>query len=198
MISTQNSLRCWRHMGPESKLTLLNMFGATSSMFSLIDQNMYILWPTGSHCLLATFGTLKILLFSKVWAPHFCFFLCCWCLQDTRGRLRGESIIKESLRGSYCGFCKWLPVSTVPGASRNNRGLHPIITEGCPWMGWKCSIQVGSLPMHSYLDIGLGICTGQAVPNSLVHCGINTYLTASADIDIAPGPLATDVWATGV
>ncbi|KAH9980638.1 hypothetical protein BJV77DRAFT_404499 [Russula vinacea] len=93
-----------------------------------------------------------------------------WCPQnaiifkDICGRLRGESIVKASLGGTSCGFCKRLLVSTVPRASRDHRGIQPIITEGCPWMGWKCS--TSCLLMHSSVDIGLGICTGQAEPDS--------------------------------
>ena len=91
---------------------------------------------------------------------------------DVCGRLRGERILKTSLRGTYCGFCKQLPVSTVPSkvsrTSRNHRGLQPIITEGCPMIGWRCSI--GCLSMHSSVDSGLAICTGRAAPNSSVRC----------------------------
>ena len=113
-------------------------------------------------------------------------------LLEICGRLRGESIVKESLRVTYCGFCKRLPVSaaprasmstlggfykrlltsTVPRASTNQRGLQPIITEGCPRTAWKCS--TGCLEMHSS-DIGLCICTGQLASNSLVRCGIFAY-----------------------
>ena len=133
----------------------------------------------------------KMLSFSKVWASCFCFSPVSDVLPDICGRLRGESIVKASLRGTYCGFCERLPVSTVPRASRNRRGLQPIITEGCPWMGWKCSI--GCLPMHSSVDFGLCVCTGRAAPDSPVRCDVITYLTASANIDIAPGPLTTNV-----
>ena len=89
-----------------------------------------------------------------------------YILSDICGRLRGENIVKASLGGTSCGFCKRLPMSTVPRASRDRRGLQPIITEGCPWIGWKCS--TGCLPMHSSVDIGLGICTGRADPDSPV------------------------------
>ena len=81
-------------------------------------------------------------------------------LPDICGRLRGESIIKTSLAGTYCGFCKQILVPTVPRTSRNHRGLQPIITEGCPWIGWKCS--TGCLPVHISVDIGFRICTGRA------------------------------------
>ena len=119
-------------------------------------------------------------------------------LPDICGRLRGESILKASLRGSYCGFCKQLsPVSTVPRTSRNrrtSRELQPIITKGCPWTGWKCPI--GCLPVHTSVDIDLGICTGRAAPNSVVRCescDVIAYSTAPANIDIAPCSVATNV-----
>jgi hypothetical protein len=109
---------------------------------------------------------------------------------DICGRLRGESIV----RGTYCGFCKLLPpASTVPRASTSRRGLQPIITEGYPGMGWERSI--GCVPIHSSVDIGACVCTGQVASDSLVSWGVITYLTACANIYIAPasGPLSTDV-----
>jgi hypothetical protein len=99
-------------------------------------------------------------------------------LLDIGGTLRGEGIVKASLRGTYCGFCKQLPVSTVPKASRhclgNRHGLHPIVTEGWPWTGWKCLN--GCLPMHSSVDTGLRVCTGRTAPDSLVCCNIYCIL----------------------
>ena len=140
-----------------------------------------------------------MLSFLKVWAS-FCFPPVSDVLPDICGTLRGERIVKESLRGAYCGFCKQLPqaMSIVPRASKDRRGLRPIITKGCPRMGWECSI--GYLPMHSSVDIGLRICTGGTPPDSLVRCKIITHSTASANTDIAPGtdPPATDVRATRV
>ena len=111
---------------------------------------------------------------------------------DICGTLVGENIVNASLKGTSCGFCERLPVSTVAGASTNSRGLPLIITEGCPVMRWKCSI--GCLPMHSSVDAGLGICTGRAAPDITVRCEVLIYcLTTSANIDIAPGPLTTNV-----
>ncbi|KAF8477821.1 hypothetical protein DFH94DRAFT_93912 [Russula ochroleuca] len=87
-----------------------------------------------------------------------------WCLnnaiifKDICGRLRGGSIVKASLRGTSCGFCKQLLVSTIPGASTNRRGLQPIITQGYLWIDWKCFISC--LPMSSSVDFGLCVCTG--------------------------------------
>jgi hypothetical protein len=109
---------------------------------------------------------------------------------DIRGRLRGESIV----RGTYCGVCKLLPpVSTVPRASTNRRGLRPIITEGYPGMGWERSI--GCVPIHSSVDIGLYVCTGQVASYSPVRYDVITYSTACFNIDLAPanGPLATNI-----
>jgi hypothetical protein len=79
-------------------------------------------------------------------------------LPDICGRLRGGSIVKASLRGTSCGFCKQLLVSTIPGASTNRRGLQPIITQGYLWIDWKCFISC--LPMSSSVDFGLCVCTG--------------------------------------
>ena len=107
---------------------------------------------------------------------------------DICGRLRGEKIVKASLGGTRCGFCEQLPVSISPRTSRNRRGLKPIITEGLPQIRLECSI--GYLPIHDSIDIGLRICAGRVAPDSLVRCDITTYLTASANVDIVPGPLA--------
>ena len=143
---------------------------------------------------LETFGAQIMLLFSKVWTFDFVFPLIFDALLDMCGRLKGESIVKESLRVTYCGFCERLPVSTVPKASRstlsgfykrllaptvprastNRRRLKPIITEGCPRIAWKCS--TGWVAIHRSDGIGLHICTGRAAPDSLVCCDIITYL----------------------
>ena len=90
-------------------------------------------------------------------------------LPDIRGRLRGEAIVKKSLEDTPCGFCKRLPASTIPKASGNRHGLQPIVTQGCPLMGWKCSI--GSLSTHTSVDVGLRICTG-AASDSPVCCDL--------------------------
>ena len=115
---------------------------------------------------------------------------------DVCGRLRGETIIKASLSGTCCRFCKQIPVPTVPRASRNRRGLQPIITEGCSRTGWKCS--TGCLPVHSSDNIGFRICVGRVTPDNPVCCDVITYLTVSANTDIAPGSLTTYVRAAGV
>jgi hypothetical protein len=49
--------------------------------------------------------------------------------------------------------------------------------------------------MHGSDDFGLRICTGRAEPDNPVRCDAVTYiyLNASANIDIATGPLTTDV-----
>jgi hypothetical protein len=136
-----------------------------------------------------------MLLFSKVWASCFCFSRISDFLPDVCGRLRGEGVVKASLRGTHCGFCERIQVSTVPVVSRNRHELQPIITEGCPWTGWKCSI--GCLLVHGSDDIGLEVCTGRATPDTradgLVRCDAITYLTASPNVEIAPGPFTTNV-----
>jgi hypothetical protein len=103
----------------------------------------------------------------------------------------GESIVKASLRDTYCGLCRYLPVSTDPKAPSNRHGLQPIVTEGQSWMGWKRS--AGCLPMHVSVDFGLCICTGRAAPDSPVRCDVIAHLTASANIGIAPSSLSTNV-----
>ena len=142
--------------------------------------------------------------FGNLWCPRrsiifkgsrvlFCFLpFDSYVFPDICGTLMGEAIVNASLRGAYCGFCQRLPVSTIRGAPANSRRLPPIITEGCSLMGWKCSI--GCLPMHSLVDVGLHICPGRAAPDISVRCdALSHYLTTSANIDIAPGPLATNV-----
>jgi hypothetical protein len=113
-----------------------------------------------------------MLSFSKVWASCFCFSRVSDVLPDICGRLRGERVVKVSLRGAQCGFCERIPVSTVPSVSRNRRGLQPIITEGFPWTGWECSIGCLPvlLPVHGSDDTGVRVCTGRAAPNSPVCC----------------------------
>ena len=113
-------------------------------------------------------------------------------LPDINGRLMGESIIKASLRGTYCRFCNRTLVSTSPGASVNRRDLVPIITEVYPSIIWECLI--GCLSMGSSVDFDLCVCTPQVTPHRPhrpVRCGIITYFTAS---NIAPtGPPSTDI-----
>ena len=126
--------------------------------------------------------------FGNFWCPKnavifkglgifFCFPPVSDVLPDICGTLRGERIVNESLRGAFCGFCKQLPRSTAPRASTDRRGLRPIITKGCPRMGWECSI--GCLPMHSSVDIGLRVCTGgswgASPADSPVRCKIIAF-----------------------
>ena len=149
-------------------------FGHADKFYVLTDkpEPIHIMTDQVSQ----TFGNFwcQLLSFSKVWAS--CLFPPPLFLKfsDICGTLRGESIIKASLRGSHCWFCKRLlqAVSTIPTASTNYRGLQPIITEGCPSMVWKCSN--GYLSLHSSVGTGFGICTGQAVPDSSsqVRCHI--------------------------
>lgn len=135
-----------------------------------------------------------MLLSLKVWAFYFIFSLVSDVLPDFCGKLRGEGIVKASLKGTYCGFCKrLLPVSPVPGVSGNRHEVQPIITEGCPWTGWK--FLNGCLPMHSSAEIGVGVCTGRVSPETgLVRCNVITLTAhANSNVDIVPGPLATNV-----
>jgi hypothetical protein len=127
--------------------------------------------------------------FSNFWCPQSAFifkglgvFLYIFpfsdVLPDICGRLWGESFVKASSGGTFCGFCERLPVSTVLTASGNHRGLQPIITEGCSSMSWKCSM--GCLPMHNSVNIWpnvciLRVCTGQVGPDSSVRCDVITY-----------------------
>ena len=113
--------------------------------------------------------------FSKVWAYLFGnSFPCSDVLTDTYGRLRGESIIRESLKGTYCGFCKRLLVPTFPGAPRNGYGLRPHMTPGYPRMGWECMI--GRLSIDGPFNSGSYVSTGHVQPDSLVCCGVMVKL----------------------
>ena len=119
---------------------------------------------------------------------------------DIHGRLMGESIVKASLRGSRCGLCKRLRASTVSGRGLRSRlrteALQPIITKGFSSLSFNTS-SIGGLPMHSYRNIGLCICTGQVAPDSPVRCDIITYsylsLYANINIALRLSPFATNV-----
>ena len=120
-------------------------------------------------------------------------------LTDICGRLMGESIVEASLRGTF-GECYATRLVVSAGSvsrasgTRNDRGLHPIGTEMYPWTGWDRFVD--SPPMNSSVDFcSVCIFTKQVAPNSPVR-NVITYITApaqSADIDIVPGPLATNV-----
>jgi hypothetical protein len=118
-------------------------------------------------------------------------------LPDINGRFMGGTIMKASLRGTYCRFCNRTLVSTSAGAPGNRRDLAPIITKGIEGQPlapiiWECVI--GCLSLGSSVDFHLCVCTPQVTPHQpyrSVRCDIITYFTAS---NIAPtGPLSTDV-----
>jgi hypothetical protein len=116
-------------------------------------------------------------------------------LTDICGRLRGEGIVNTSLRGTYSEFYKRLPVSTGTGIpltfrTRNDRGLQPVVTELYPWTGWEPFI---STPMESSVDLCLHFFTKQAAPNSPVRSKVIKNLTMSANFNVAPGSLATNI-----
>ena len=137
-------------------------------------------------------------LFSKVGHLDSVFSLISDVLLEICGRLRGQSIVEESLRSTDCGFCKLPPVSesvvlsastlrgtlsrsyerllapTVSRAPNKRRRLEPIIAEGFPMISWKCS--AGSLAMRSYDDIGLCICAGRLDSLRLVRCDVIAYV----------------------
>ena len=115
---------------------------------------------------------------------------------DICGRLRGETIVKASLRGSCCWFCKRPLVPTFPSDITNCRGLKPIITEGYPPMTWECLISCCSA--DSSVGFDLCVYTGRAAPNSPVCCDVSSTYTTSANLEIASSPVATDVRETGV
>jgi hypothetical protein len=116
---------------------------------------------------------------------------------DICGRLMGGSIVKASLRGASCGLCtRQRLVSIVPRTSGNRYGLQPITTQEYPWMSWICLI--GCLSMPGSVEFDFCICVTRVLPNSPVRCDVIIYSTASANIGIIPGPLATNVYAAGV
>ena len=103
-------------------------------------------------------------------------------LTDICGRLRGEGIVKASLRGTYYGFYtrfhieRPLVSTSVPKASgtRNHHQLQPIVTELYPWTGWECFID--SPPMDSCVDFcSVCIFTKQVAPSSPVSGNIVTH-----------------------
>ena len=111
---------------------------------------------------------------------------------DICGRLRGGSIVKASLKGTYCWFCKQPPVvshAIDPGSSKSHRRLRPIITPYYP-LEVECLISCHSL--CSSVNFSLCICTWRAAPNSAVRYDI-THSTGPANIDIAPGSFATNI-----
>ena len=164
----QISLPRRRHMGTESKLTLLKIFSIrTCSMFLLTDLVLSVLRLTRTLDILATSGVPKRLSFSKVWTSCFIYLFPVFdVFPDICGRLAGERIVKTSLSGTICGLCKELPVSTITRASRHSLPL--ITTHGCSWMGWNSS--TGSLPLHGSDDISLRICIGRIAPEIPVRC----------------------------
>ena len=97
-------------------------------------------------------------------------------LLDISGRLMGWSIVKASLTGTYCGFCRRLMVSIVRRTSGNRCGLQPIITQGYPRMSrgsWECLI--GCLPIPNSVDFNLDVCVGKAAPDSSVRSDVITF-----------------------
>ena len=99
-------------------------------------------------------------------------------LTDICGRLRGESIVKASLRGMYSRFyIKTLPVSTSDSRvfrTQNDRGLQPIITDLYPLStSWKYF--TSSRPMN--IPPGFCICvfTEQVGPRRPVRRNIITF-----------------------
>jgi hypothetical protein len=94
-------------------------------------------------------------------------------LPDICGRLRVDCIVREFLGGTYYGFCRRLPVSSISKTSKSRR-LQPIITQGYPWMSWEHLI--GCLPALGSIDFGLCVCSGRATPDSLVCCDVILFL----------------------
>ena len=110
----------------------------------------------------------------------------------------GESILEASLNGTFGEFyATRFPVSTPGGVprnfrTRNDRGLQPIDTELYPWTGWDRFID--GPPMDSSVDFcSVSLFTNQAAPNSPVRGTVITYLTTSANFDVASGSLTTNI-----
>ena len=83
---------------------------------------------------------------------------------------------------------------TEPFRTRNHRGLRPLATE--PYSTWESSSSlerfIDSLSMDSSVDLCLHFIPERAAPSNPVRSNIVTYLT-TANIDIAPGPFATNI-----
>ena len=105
----------------------------------------------------------------------------------------GESIVETSLRGAFSEFyVTRLPVSTGVSRAlrnRNERGLQPIDTELYSWTGWDRFID--SPPMDSSFNF-CSVCVF-TTPVTPVRSEVITYLTTSANIDLAPGPFAANI-----
>ena len=119
-------------------------------------------------------------------------------LTDICGRLRGEGIIKASLRGTYGEFyVKRLPMSAgVPRAFRtlNNRGLQLIITALYPWTSWEHFID---RPPTNNNDSSVNfysvyVFTKQVAPNSPVCSNVIAFNCIYSHC-VAPGPFATNI-----
>ena len=106
-------------------------------------------------------------------------------LTDICGRLMGESIVKETLNGTFGEYyATRLPVSTgVRRAfrTRKHRELHSIGTKLYPWTGWERFID--GPPMHTSADFcSVCVLIKQVAPNSPVRSKVIAYLTTSANL----------------
>ena len=115
----------------------------------------------------------------------------------------GESIVKASLGGTYSELyiTKFpvRPVSTFISrpskfTTRNHHVLQPIVTRSYPWTGWECFVDGPPMDtLDSFANFWLYVITEQPVPNSPVCSKVITSLTTSANINVAPGPFATNI-----
>ena len=96
-----------------------------------------------------------------------------------RGRLKGGTIVKASLIGTCCWFCKRPMVSTSPGGVRDSgtcRDLRPIITKGYPSI-WKCLM--GCLSVDG---VDFGCCVYTPRFDKPVRCDTITFIFSTNNL----------------
>ena len=130
-------------------------FRQANKFYVLTDKQEYVHIMSGNQ-ILHSFGNLWLSKNAVVFkgSSIYYFYPVSDVLTDICGRLKGESIVKTSLRGTYSAFyVKRLLVSTSvlrTFETQNTRDLQPIVTKLCPWTGWGRFI--GSPSMDSSVD----------------------------------------------
>ena len=176
-----------RHIRTVSKSTRPKIFGiSTSSMFSSINRNSHISCTTGTCSLLATFGFLKMLSFSKVRMSFF-FPLFLTSFQTSVGG-SGERELSahlsevhtvESVSGFWCPLFQEFPGIVLDCSQLSQRGV------------------LGRLAVFQFtilLILAFAFALGEWRPIvPYVVMLSHSYFSASANTGIAPSPTAPNI-----